>query len=54
MTIYGMPLPPALKLLAFDYSLLEFTREPGFLSLSPAARQRLNITVLKVFVGECE
>ena len=45
-------LSPALKLLALDYSLLEFTRETGYLSLTSTTRARLNISVIKIYVGE--
>ena len=37
-----------------DYALVECAREPGFLSLTPSSRQRFNITVLRVYVGEPE
>ncbi len=42
----------ALRLLTFEYTILEFSQESGYLSLSPAARSRLNISVVKVYIGE--
>ena len=35
-----------------DYTLVECTQEPGYLSLTPSSRRKFNITVLKVYVGE--
>ena len=41
----------ALKHLAFDYTILEFAQEPGYLSLTHSSRTKLNITVMKVYIG---
>ena len=41
----------ALKRLAFDYTILEFAQEPGYLSLTHSSRTKLNITVVKVYIG---
>ena len=41
-----------LKLLCFDYSILEFAQEPGYLSLTQSSRAKLNVTVKKLFVGK--
>ena len=41
----------ALKRLAFDYTILEFAQEPGYLSLTHSSREKLNITVMRVYIG---
>lgn len=38
-------------MLVTDYTILEFSREPGYLSLSAQARSRLNISVVKTYLG---
>ena len=35
-----------------DYLILEFSQEPGYLSLSSSARSRLNISIVKVYLGK--
>jgi len=41
----------ALRRYAFDYMILEFAQEPGYLSLTPSSRAKLNITIIKAYIG---
>ena len=41
----------ALRRYAFDYMILEFAQEPGYLSLTPSSRAKLNITIIKSYIG---
>lgn len=38
--------------LAPDYTLVEFVQEPGYLQLTEKSRQKLNITVQTIHLGE--
>ena len=42
----------ALRRYAFDYMILEFAQEPGYLSLTPSSRAKLNITISKAYIGK--
>ena len=37
-----------------DYVILEFSQEPGYLSLSHQSRSKLNISVVKVYIGKSD
>lgn len=39
-------------MLVMDYTILEFSQEPGYLSLTSHARSRLNISVVKMYIGK--
>jgi hypothetical protein len=39
-----------LKLYSVDYTILEFSQEPGYLSLSHSAREHLNITTKHLYI----
>lgn len=41
-----------LQMASLDYTLLEFTQEAGYLSLSPYSRAKLKIPVEKVYIGK--
>lgn len=43
---------PELQMTVLDYMILEFSQEPGFLSLSSSARSRLNISTVKIYIGK--
>ena len=45
---------PAVQMLSSDYTLLEFTQEPGYLSLTTPTRRRLNVTVSTWYVDPGE
>ncbi len=40
-----------LQFLALDYTVFEFSQEPGFLSITDSARAKLNISVVRLYVG---
>lgn len=41
-----------LQMLVLDYTLLEFSQEPGYISLTDSSRSKLNISVMKIYVGK--
>ena len=41
----------ALKFYCIDYTILEFSRQPGYLSLTQSTRSHLNISTKKLYIG---